>query len=67
MLYPQVYLRNAGDAVHKKCPGTRAPGHLNSTSDQTSCYSMMVETRPEPTVWPPSRIAKRRPSSMAMG
>ncbi len=28
---------------------------------------MIVETMPEPTVWPPSRIAKRRPSSMAIG
>lgn len=30
-------------------------------------YSMMVLTTPEPTVWPPSRMAKRRPSSMAIG
>ena len=30
-------------------------------------YSMMVATRPEPTVWPPSRIAKVRPCSIAMG
>ncbi len=28
---------------------------------------MIVQTMPEPTVWPPSRIAKRRPSSMAIG
>ena len=30
-------------------------------------YSMMLETTPEATVRPPSRIAKRRPSSIAMG
>ena len=30
-------------------------------------YSMIAETTPEPTVLPPSRIAKRRPSSQAMG
>src|ERR671918_465175 len=30
-------------------------------------YSMISVTTPEPTVRPPSRIAKRRPSSMAMG
>ena len=30
-------------------------------------YSMTLMTTPEPTVRPPSRIAKRRPSSMAMG
>ena len=32
-----------------------------------SSYSMMEATRPEPTVWPPSRIAKVRPCSMAIG
>ncbi len=30
-------------------------------------YSMILITTPEPTVRPPSRIAKRRPSSIAMG
>ena len=30
-------------------------------------YSMTLDTTPEPTVRPPSRIAKRRPCSMAMG
>ena len=30
-------------------------------------YLMMVETTPEPTVLPPSRIAKRSPCSSAMG
>jgi len=30
-------------------------------------YSMILETTPAPTVRPPSRIAKRRPSSMAIG
>ena len=30
-------------------------------------YFSILETTPEPTVWPPSRIAKRRPSSMATG
>ncbi len=30
-------------------------------------YSITAVTAPEPTVLPPSRIAKRRPSSMAMG
>ena len=31
------------------------------------CYSMMLVTTPAPTVRPPSRIAKRRPSSIAIG
>ena len=30
-------------------------------------YAMILETTPAPTVRPPSRIAKRRPSSMATG
>ncbi len=30
-------------------------------------YSMIVATRPEPTVRPPSRIAKRSPCSIATG
>src|SRR5207249_6245486 len=30
-------------------------------------YLMILTTRPAPTVRPPSRMAKRRPSSMAMG
>ena len=30
-------------------------------------YSMIVATRPDPTVRPPSRIAKVRPCSIAMG
>ena len=33
----------------------------------SGCYSMILMTTPEPTVRPPSRIAKRRPSSHAMG
>ena len=41
-----------------------APGIL--VKDQ-SVHLMILVTRPEPTVRPPSRIAKPRPSSMAMG
>ena len=37
--------------------------HLCIISD----YSMIVATLPEPTVLPPSRIAKRRPCSIATG
>jgi len=32
-----------------------------------TCYLIIFETTPAPTVLPPSRIAKRRPSSMAIG
>ena len=37
-----------------------------SLCDQQSHFRILV-TRPEPTVRPPSRIAKPRPGSMAMG
>ena len=33
----------------------------------TTSYLMILVTRPAPTVRPPSRMAKRRPSSMAIG
>src|SRR4051812_22301737 len=33
----------------------------------TTCYSITSVTTPEPTVRPPSRMAKRRPWSMAIG
>ena len=39
---------------------------INYLLTQTT-YARMLETTPEPTVLPPSRIAKRRPSSQAMG
>ncbi len=31
------------------------------------CYSIILLMTPAPTVWPPSRIANRRPSSIAIG
>jgi hypothetical protein len=36
-------------------------------SDSSAHYSMILATTPAPTVRPPSRIAKRRPSSIAIG
>ncbi len=38
-----------------------------SRKSSVSDYLMILVTRPEPTVRPPSRMAKPRPSSMAMG
>lgn len=38
-----------------------------SRRSAVSDYLMILVTRPEPTVRPPSRMAKPRPSSMAMG
>ena len=39
----------------------------NPTPTRRSFYSMIFVTTPDPTVRPPSRIANRRPSSMAIG
>ena len=41
--------------------------HRRSTPPQLRNYLTILVTDPAPTVRPPSRIAKRRPSSMAMG
>ncbi len=41
--------------------------HRSAISLKRTNYSLMVVTTPEPTVLPPSRIAKRRPLSIAIG
>ena len=46
----------AGAGALRWCRASPASGHL-----------LILVTRPAPTVRPPSRMAKRRPSSMAMG
>ena len=65
----------------QKNPGNLAvPGHLTLQYDthevytkiynyylSISDYSMIEATRPDPTVRPPSRIAKVRPCSIAIG
>jgi len=52
-------------------PGSRSGNRIDkSCADRQStidCYSMISTTRPEPTVLPPSRIANRLPSSIAIG
>src|SRR5215472_12909061 len=50
----------AGTSRPAKCRGDRVPPALSG-------YFWILMTRPAPTVRPPSRIAKRRPSSMAIG
>jgi hypothetical protein len=65
-----------GLRVTKNSPAAIAAGLFLGSSDrypalrsmnQSSNYLMMLVTRPEPTVRPPSRIAKPRPSSIAIG
>ena len=52
-------------AAHKR--GKRNPRQTAGISAKSKNYSSMSITTPEPTVRPPSRMAKRRPFSMAMG
>src|SRR4026209_1125543 len=47
--------------------GDRHPLLVGLGCHRWAPYLMILVTRPAPTVRPPSRMAKRRPSSMAMG
>ena len=75
-------LTSENDVVSHRCPAGVAgaglsPGScsltlLKSFRSKTSrrrcaAYSTISVTTPAPTVWPPSRIAKRRPASIAIG
>ena len=48
-------------------PNTQCAGPLRYNVYKQLSYLMIFVTRPEPTVRPPSRIAKRSPSSIAIG
>ena len=45
----------------------RAPGLSSSSARRRETYLVIVPTTPAPTVRPPSRMAKRRPWSIAIG
>jgi hypothetical protein len=47
--------------------GRQKTGATRASRPGVRSYLMTLVTRPEPTVRPPSRIAKSRPSSMATG
>ena len=49
------------------CCHLRRSAPASAEADLTGCYSMILATTPAPTVRPPSRTAKRRPSSIAIG
>ena len=59
----------AKHASHKLGPGShlRTGPRISRAPSGAAAYLVIFETTPEPTVRPPSRIAKRRPSSMAIG
>ena len=49
------------------CGYTKSGPLLRTASSIILYYFMILDTTPEPTVLPPSRIAKRSPSSIAIG
>ena len=49
------------------CASKPEIGGPGPTRDRPNYYAMILATTPAPTVLPPSRMAKRRPSSMAIG
>ena len=55
-------------AIKKRpCPAGQGRFGTFRRADERNAYSSISVTAPEPTVRPPSRMAKRRPFSMAMG
>ena len=64
----QVNPHNSSGSRRRRYRGrARSPSHGNDVqTSKTSRYLMILATTPAPTVRPPSRIAKRRPSSMAI-
>src|SRR5262249_2224784 len=60
-LLTTLWRRAANGALIRVAPATRGPTPPHSR------YSMTFATTPAPTVRPPSRIAKRSPSSIAIG
>src|SRR5699024_3505579 len=50
-----------------KTTNTLADARKHLAVGHYSTYLLILETTPAPTVRPPSRIAKRRPSSIAIG
>ena len=62
---PFLFFRAAEGRSHRPC--RKAPHRSRGGALSGVDYSSISMTTPEPTVRPPSRIAKRRPFSMAMG
>src|SRR5436190_15655429 len=67
---PDLVLRESrhNSVVPETCQGrAQTSGPPEHSLCKPRAYSRMPVTTPEPTVRPPSRMAKRRPSSMAIG
>jgi hypothetical protein len=52
---------------HFSNPFLKSAGRLSRPASENYLYSTISVTAPAPTVWPPSRIAKRKPFSKATG
>ena len=63
---PDLVLLHLAHALADEKENPAASGSETAGSG-SCCYSVMLSTTPAPTVRPPSRMAKRRPSSMAIG
>jgi len=63
-LPPPLRGRGRIAGIRKRPPGSPAAFPAGSGPE---AYFVILETTPEPTVRPPSRMAKRRPWSMAIG
>ena len=61
-----VFSIDNADTETKKAP-PQGQGYVPTKVSTFGVYSIIDATTPAPTVRPPSRIAKRRPSSMAIG
>ena len=57
----------SGPAWRKTADARSPAGSGHSSRSRRSNYLRILVTRPAPTVRPPSRMANRRPSSMAIG
>ena len=71
----EIRMQAMNGAVHANGPYSLLPELLRrralpatcTGSRRIPCHSRMAVTTPEPTVRPPSRMAKRRPVSIAIG
>ncbi len=66
-LEPQETRFRLGAATNGHDRTARSGDRSGQFSFDSVCHLLILVTRPEATVWPPSRTAKRRPSSMAIG
>ena len=67
MLYQLSYTPNDLPAASSDLAGCGVISPRRAADRRVAGYLMILATTPAPTVRPPSRMAKRRPSSIAIG